>query len=211
MPSVQPSTIFPPMTRRWDDDSRSALGGGQPANADAAQRAPGGAVGGVTDARGAAAAICADLRAGELLDIAFDRRVGDEFHLDARDRRWTRELVYGMLRRRSRIDAFLSERVRGGIARLDADLLDLLRLGAFQLLSMGSVPAYAAIAQTVELAKRRHGLGASKLANAVLRRLDRERDALRLPSPSDPLDALALEYSHPRWLVDWCIARWGDD
>jgi membrane-bound lytic murein transglycosylase B len=37
---------------------------------------------------------------------------------------------------------------------------------------MGSVPSYAAIAQTVELAKRRHGMGASKLANAVLRRLD---------------------------------------
>ena len=59
-----------------------------------------------------------------------------------------------MLRRRSRLDAFLNERVRNGTARLDADLLDLLRLGAFQLLHMGSVPAYAAIAQTVELAKR---------------------------------------------------------
>ena len=122
--------------------------------------------GGVTDARAAAAAICADLRSGELLDASFDRRVGDEYHLNARDRRWTRELVYGMLRRRSRLDAFLNERVRNGIARLDADLLDLLRLGAFQLLQMGSVPAYAAIAQTVELAKRRHGMGASKLANA---------------------------------------------
>jgi 16S rRNA (cytosine967-C5)-methyltransferase len=164
----------------------------------------------VTDARAAAAAICADLRAGELLDTAFDRRAGDELHLDARDRRWTRELVYGMLRQRSRLDAFLGERVRGGIARLDADLLDLLRLGAYQLLSMGSVPAYAAIAQTVELAKRRHGLGASKLANAVLRRLDRERDALRLPVPSDPIDALALEYSHPRWLIARWIARWGE-
>ena len=164
----------------------------------------------MTDARAAAAAICADLRAGELLDTAFDRRAGDELHLDARDRRWTRELVYGMLRQRSRLDAFLGERVRGGIARLDADLLDLLRLGAYQLLSMGSVPAYAAIAQTVELAQRRHGLGASKLANAVLRRLDRERDALRLPVPSDPIDALALEYSHPRWLIARWIARWGE-
>ena len=74
-----------------------------------------------------------------------------------------------------------------------------------------SVPAYAAIAQTVELAKRRHGMGASKLANAVLRRLDRERDSLRLPTPSDPLDALALEYSHPRWLVARWIARWGEE
>ena len=206
------------MTRRWDD-SRSAVGGASDGAGNPAPGAGGGdapsrvapAPGGVTDARLAAAAICADLRAGELLDTAFDRRAGDEYHLDARDRRWTRELVYGMLRSRSRIDAFLNERVRNGIARLDADLLDLLRLGAFQLLHMGSVPAYAAIAQTVELAKRRHGLGASKLANAVLRRLDRERDALRLPTPSDPLDALALEYSHPRWLTARWIARWGEE
>jgi len=202
------------MTRRWED-SRSAIGGsGGEGSADAPHGdAPArlATPGGVTDARAAAAATCADLRAGELLDGSFDRRVGDEFHLDARDRRWTRELVYGMLRRRSRIDAFLNERVRNGIARLDGDLLDLLRLGAFQLLYMGSVPAYAAIAQTVELAKRRHGIGASKLANAVLRRLDRERDALRLPTPSDPLDALALEYSHPRWLVARWIARWGEE
>ena len=53
-----------------------------------------------------------------------------------------------------RLDAHLDARVRGGMARLDADLLDLLRLGAAQLLHMTSVPAYAAIAQTVELAKR---------------------------------------------------------
>lgn len=162
--------------------------------------------GGVTDARIAAAEICAELRAGELLDPAFDRRV---MPLDARDRRWTQELVYGMLRQRSRLDALLSERVRGGLARLDPDLTDLLRLGVYQLLRMDSVPAYAAIAQTVELAKRRHGIGASKLANAVLRRIDRERDALELPVATDPVDALALEYSHPRWLVARWVGRWG--
>ena len=63
-------------------------------------------------------------------------------------------------------------------SRLDPDLTDLLRLGAHQLFHMGSVPPYAAIAQTVELAKQRHGIGASELVNAVLRRLDRERDDL---------------------------------
>jgi len=162
--------------------------------------------GAVTDARIAAAEICADLRAGEMLDPSFDRRTSK---LDARDRRWVRELVYGTLRRRSRIDAYLDARVRGGTVRLDADLLDLLRLGASQLLSMASVPPYAAIAQTVELAKRRHGLGASKLANAVLRRLDRERESLSLPTPHDPIDALALEGSHPRWIVARWVARWG--
>ena len=150
---------------------------------------------GVTDSRRIAAELCADLRRGELLDVAFDARVGP---LDARDRRWTQELVYGMLRKRSILDAHLSDRVKGGLVRLDPDLADLLRMGAYQLLSMRSVPAYAAIAQTVELAKQRHGIGASKLANAVLRRVDRERDALTLPVTSDPVDALALGHSHPR-------------
>jgi 16S rRNA (cytosine967-C5)-methyltransferase len=74
---------------------------------------------------------------------------------------------------------------------------------------MRSVPAYAAIAQTVELTKERHGLGASKLANAVLRRLDREREILNPAVPTDPVDALALRYSHPRWLVARWVGRWG--
>ncbi|MEO8561113.1 MAG: 16S rRNA (cytosine(967)-C(5))-methyltransferase RsmB [bacterium] len=164
--------------------------------------------GAVTDARTAAAELLTDMRGGELLDSAFERRTS---RLDPRDRRWTRELVYGMLRRRSWIDALLDDRVRGGLAKLDPDLIDLLRVGAYQLLSMGSVPAYAAIGQTVELTKRRHGIGASKLANAVLRRLDRERERLVVATPEDPVEALALEQSHPRWLVARWIARWGAD
>ncbi|HYN83393.1 MAG TPA: transcription antitermination factor NusB [Gemmatimonadaceae bacterium] len=165
-------------------------------------------VAGVTPGRIAAAKICADMRGGELLDAAFERRTGG---LDARDRRWLRELAYGMLRRRGLIDAILAERVRGGLARIDADLVDLFRLGVYQLLYMGSVPAYAAIAQTVELAKVRHGIGASKLVNAVLRRVDRERDDLEPVLPSDPAEALAVKYSHPAWLVRRWLSRWGKD
>lgn len=163
---------------------------------------------GVTATRIAAAEVCADMRGGQLLDPAFERRTAG---LDTRDRRWTQELVYGMLRRRAWLDAVLSERVRGGLARLDPDVIDLLRQGAYQLLFMGSVPAYAAIAQTVELTKTRHGLGASRLANAVLRRTDREREALNVPTPADPIDALALAQSHPRWLVARWVARWGGE
>lgn len=164
--------------------------------------------GGVTEARHIAAEICGDLRRGELLDSSFDRQ---STRLEPRDRRFTRELVYGMLRRRGWIDALLEGRVRGGLARLDVDLLDLLRLGAYQLLYMRSVPAYAAIAQTVELAKRRHGVGAARLTNAVLRRLDREREALDVELPADPIEALSVVESHPRWLVARWVARWGEE
>jgi 16S rRNA (cytosine967-C5)-methyltransferase len=162
----------------------------------------------VTDARRAAADVCADLRAGVLLGAALERR---GVRLENRDRRWAQELIYGMLRRRGWIDHALISRVRGGLARLDGDLADLIRLGAYQLLEMGSVPAYAAIAQTVELAKQRHGLGASKLVNAVLRRLDRERSTLGADLPTDPVDALATEFSHPRWLVARWAERWGPE
>ena len=162
--------------------------------------------GGVTVSRVVASEVCADMRSGDLLDASFERR---SHSFDARDRRWTQELLWGMLRRRGWLDALLDDRVRGGFARLDPDLQDLLRLGAYQLLFMGSVPAYAAIAQMVELAKRRHGIGASKLANAVLRRLDRERDDARVDPPRDPIDALAVTYSHPRWLVARWVSRWG--
>jgi 16S rRNA (cytosine967-C5)-methyltransferase len=166
------------------------------------------AIGGVTGARVAAAGICADLRAGEMLDSSFERRAAS---LDARDRRWLRELVYGMLRQRGAIDAILEERVRGGLSRVDPDLVDLMRLGVYQLMHMGSVPAYAAIAQTVEIAKVRHGIGASKLVNAVLRRIDRESSDLSTRVPDDKVDALATKYSHPRWLVGRWLSRFGEE
>jgi 16S rRNA (cytosine967-C5)-methyltransferase len=172
----------------------------------------------VTDSRVVAAEILAALRNGALLDGAFDRHAGA---LDQRDRRWLQELVYGLLRQRGWLDAVLSARITGGLARLDADLRDLLRLGAHQLLGMGSVPAYAAIAQTVELAKRRHGIGASKLVNAVLRRIDREREQPDVATPEgaadalskshDALERLAVRYSHPRWLLERWRARYGDE
>jgi 16S rRNA (cytosine967-C5)-methyltransferase len=169
-------------------------------------RGPRGKTASITESRIAAAAILAEIRSGQLLDPAFDRHAGP---LDARDRRWVQELVWGTLRKRSWFDAILGARVRGGLARLDGDVADLLRLGAYQLLNMGSVPPYAAIAQTVELAKQRHGIGASKLVNAVLRRVDRERDALQPIPPNDPIDALAQRASHPRWMVARWVARFG--
>ena len=157
----------------------------------------------VTDTRVAALRIMEELRNGAMLDIAFERYASV---LDARNRRWLQQLVYGALRTRSRMDAIVEVRVTGGIGRLNPTMLDLLRLGCYQLLYMGGVPSYAAIAQTVELAKERQGIGAGKLVNAVLRRIDRERENLYYPIPTDPIDALSLEYSHPSWLV----RRWSE-
>ena len=174
--------------------------------------AGGASEGGVTGSRLVAAEVMGDLRRGALLDVSFERRAAA---LDARDRRWTQELVWGTLRRRSWLDAVLAARVTGGLARLDTDVVDLLRLGVQQLVAMDSVPAYAAINQTVELVKRRHGVGASKLANAVLRRVERERheglEALAPVLPADPVERPAMLHSHPTWIVGRWVERFGAD
>src|SRR5690606_10138025 len=90
-------------------DDRDRAGG---VTRTAAPAVGGAASGGVTDARIAAAEVCADLRSGELLDPSFERRAA---RLDARDRRWAQELLWGMLRRRAWLDAALGARVNGGI------------------------------------------------------------------------------------------------
>ena len=160
-------------------------------------RTPGAAAmaarGAVTErARSLPPTCCADLRGGELLDsvVRAAHRSGS-----------TRAIVAGRGSSCTGCCAGAAGSTRcsptacaADSRRLDPDLIDLLRLGVYQLLSMGSVPAYAAIAQTVELAKRRHGIGASKLVNAVLRRAgSRARSrSCRARRPTDPVDALAL-------------------
>ena len=140
------------------------------------------------------------IRSGELADRAFVRLVAK---LEARDRPWLHELVYGTLRLRGRLDYILGNFMKRDTARLDADVLDILRLGAYQLLEMDSVPAYAAVSQAVELTKTSKARSASGLVNGVLQSLRRDQASL-------VKDRRAWA-SHPDWLLDRWIARFGFD
>lgn len=129
--------------------------------------------------------------------------------LSEADRRLTQELAYGVLRLRGRLDHLLRPLVRGGLERLDRDVMDILRLGAYQLLELDRVPPYAAVSDAVEMAKASAGRGAGSLTNAVLRRVSREHaDSCPFPErESDPVGYLATWGSHPRWLVERWLAR----
>ncbi len=158
-------------------------------------------------ARSAALAVLRAVRRGVLADRAFESCVDG---LAEADRRLTQELAYGVLRLRGRLDHLLDPLVRGGLGRLDKDVIDILRLGAYQLLELDRVPAYAAVSDAVELAKANAGRGAGSLTNAVLRRLNREyADEHRYPERErDPVGYLATWGSHPRWLLERWLARW---
>lgn len=135
--------------------------------------------------------------------------------LTGRDAAFATELASGTLRRRGTYDAVLAACTDRPLARVEARLLDVLRLGAHQLLSM-RVPAHAAIATTVDLARDRAGQRTTGFANAVLRRVA-ERDLegwVRRVAPdrgADPLGYAVVAHSHPRWVVDQLAAALGAD
>jgi 16S rRNA (cytosine967-C5)-methyltransferase len=125
--------------------------------------------------------------------------------LEPADRRLATELVYGTLTWQARLDHHLQALLHGPLAALEPRVLVALRLGLYQLLFLDRVPAYAAVDASVRLSgPPRHG--ARGLVNAVLRRATRmARSDFALPERGgDPIDRLALEWSHPRWLVE----RW---
>jgi len=161
----------------------------------------------VTEPRRAALETLRRVRAGELADRALERSASG---LSERDRAWTQELVYGTFRLRGRLDHLLDARVRGGVASLDPDVLDVLRLGAYQLLEMKSVPPYAAVSQSVELARAAGSGRASGLVNGVLQALRRHGSEVRFPDRrTDPVGYLSAWHSHPRWLVERWVRAWG--
>jgi len=126
--------------------------------------------------------------------------------LDGRDAAFATELAYGTLRGRGTYDEVLAACVDRPLAQLDPPVLDLLRLGAHQLLSM-RVPAHAAVAATVELARFSVGDGRASLVNAVLRKVSTRDlpgwlDQVAPDPERDPVGHLAVTYSHPRWVVE---------
>jgi 16S rRNA (cytosine967-C5)-methyltransferase len=127
----------------------------------------------------------------------------EKARLSDRDAAFATELAYGTLRWRGLYDAILAQCVDGSIDRLDPRVLDVLRLGVHQLVSLGT-PPHAAVGETVTLARQVVGDAPSRLVNAVLRRvaeggdLPRWRDRV---APGYTTGDLAVAWSHPRWIV----------
>jgi len=128
--------------------------------------------------------------------------------LDVRDKGLVTELVYGILRNRLALDWLIDKFASRPVARIEPQLLNLLRLGVYQLVYLDKIPAHAAVGASVELAKKQFRPGVEKFVNAVLREAARSRNNLPWPERGRELTHyLSVFYSHPRWLV----ALWIDE
>ena len=136
--------------------------------------------------------------------------------VDPRDRALVTEIVLGTLRWQGKLDHMIASLGRRPVSRLDPEILDVLRMSAFQLLHLDRVRPSAVVDDAVNLARRANKQSAAGFVNALLRRLLRESaDVLLPPTPevgalrASVLDYLSITMSHPRWLVERWLDRYG--
>ena len=127
-----------------------------------------------------------------------------------RDARFARQLVLGAVRWQKRLDWIIATCCVRPIAQLSPWARHILRLGTYQLFWLDRVPQSAAVHTSVELAKHLAHQGIASLVNAVLRNLLRQRARVRYPDQRQtPTHYLAVYHSHPEWLVERWVGRWG--
>ncbi|HET6728361.1 MAG TPA: transcription antitermination factor NusB [Jiangellaceae bacterium] len=125
--------------------------------------------------------------------------------ITGRDAALATELTYGTLRGKGTYDAVLGACVDRPLEALDPPVLDVLRLGAHQVLAT-RIPPHAAVDTTVDLARAKVGEGPATLVNAVMRRLTTHDlagwiDQIAPVESTDPIARLALRHAHPPWVV----------
>ena len=162
--------------------------------------------------RRAALNVLTQVRSGRPLDAALD---GALKKLDDDDRRLAHEMAAGVLRRQQALDARLAPLVTRAWSKVPSRLQDVLRLGAYQLVVLDRVPAHAAVDTSVSLAREEGGPRAGGFVNAVLRRLGAQPEAMAAAADGAAglldAEALARRHSHPLWLVERWLGRFGPE
>lgn len=128
---------------------------------------------------------------------------------DPRDRALASEIVYGTLRWRAALDHAISWAGQRSVAEFDADVLDVLRVGAYQILHLTRVPASAVVNDAVELCRAAGAPRAAGAVNAILRTVARRRGDVPWPPETDEAAYLGTTLSHPQWLADRWRQRMG--
>ncbi len=138
-----------------------------------------------------------------LLDSALS-----EWDMEQREKAFCTSLYYGVLERRITLDHIISGYSKTKLSKLHPDILNILRIGIYQLKYMDGVPESAAINESVKLAKKMRLQRLSGFVNAVLRSF--QRDGFEIKYPDKKSQKMAVMYSSPQWLVNKLIEEYGE-
>ncbi|MDQ3799052.1 MAG: 16S rRNA (cytosine(967)-C(5))-methyltransferase RsmB [Acidobacteriota bacterium] len=129
-----------------------------------------------------------------------------EEKLAAKDRALCHTLTLGVLRKKNYLDRLVQAYSKTKISKLDAEVLNALRLALYQMLFLDKIPDFSAINESVNLVQKAKKTSAKSFVNAVLRRATREKPELKF---TDEVERVSIETSHPRWLVENWIRQFG--
>jgi 16S rRNA (cytosine967-C5)-methyltransferase len=124
--------------------------------------------------------------------------------LSREDRALAQEITLGVLRWQKQLDYFIHRYSRREVGGLDLSVLLALRVGLYQIRHLARIPQSAAVNESVNLVKRNGAASAAGLVNAVLRNAIRHKGDKPGDTISDPVESMAVEVSHPRWMIE----RW---
>lgn len=141
-----------------------------------------------------------------VLKSTFERNP-DPNHLD---KSLLTEIVYGVIRWLGKLDYIIALFIERRVNK--KEILNILRIGLYQLLFLDSVPNYAAISETVDVAKGVFGERVAGFVNAILRGFLRSKENIRYPEKeSSPISYISVNHSFPQWLVEKWIDSFGLD
>ena len=147
----------------------------------------------------------------EFVNSLLDRILSEQI-LSVKDRGLVSEIVNGTYRWRGKIDWILDRFCREGLQSCPQAVIPILETGLYQLMFLNRVPAYAAINEAVNMTKSASGKKWAGIVNAVLRSYIREKERIAFPSMNDdPVESIAVRYSHPVWLVQRWLGRYGHE
>lgn len=135
--------------------------------------------------------------------------------LTPQDRGLCMEIVMGVLRWRSRLDMAIAQYSFTPFPRLDFEVLTALRIGAYQLMFLASIPNRAAVNESVMLVKRAKKKSAAALVNVILRKIaaNKANHPVETKAGSREITgvSLARQFAHPDWLVERWISNYGPE
>ena len=130
--------------------------------------------------------------------------------LSEQDKALVQEIFFGVIRGRKRLDWLIHQFYQGSYEKAPRFIRHILQSSLYQLLYMDRIPDYAAIHEAVALAILKGGPYWARKINAILRSFQRDRHRITLPDrTSQPMEFIAVQYSHPEWMVARWIKRWG--
>lgn len=142
-------------------------------------------------------------------NIVLDKTLA-EFSMDSRDKALASAIFYGVLERRITLNYIIKQFSNTPVKKMSPKVLEILRMGVYQILYLEKIPNSAAVNESVTLAKENGAVKAAGFINAVLRNLVRSIDKIKMPEYNkDPLLYLSVKYSCPKWLIEHWTKSYG--